>query len=67
MCFIGKGVIENVARGMLHSRVISKGYVSLKITQLYKDDYPLLDPLNEDNPSSTTIGKAKNTVCRLAN
>lgn len=40
------GLIENVAGGMLHSRVISKGYVSLKITQSYKDDYPLLDPFN---------------------
>jgi len=32
MTFIGKGVIKNVAGGMLHSRVISKGYNSLIIT-----------------------------------
>ena len=39
--------------------VISKGYVSLTITELYKDDYPLLDPLNGDDPPITTIGNAK--------
>ena len=33
MCFIGKGVIKNVANVMLHSNVISKGYVSLAITE----------------------------------
>ena len=57
--FIGKGIIKNVADGMLHSVVISKGYVFLTITELYKVNYPLLDNLNEDDPPITTIGNAK--------
>ena len=57
--FIGKGVIKNVAGGMLHLRVISKGYVSLTITESCKDNYPLLDPLSEDNPPITIIGNTK--------
>ena len=56
-----KGVIQIVAGGMLHSKVIRKGYVSLTITESYKDDYPLLDFLNEGDPPKTTIGKGKKT------
>jgi hypothetical protein len=47
--FIGKGVIKNVAGGMLDSRMISKFYVSLTITESYKDDHPLLESLNGDD------------------
>ena len=47
-CFIGKNVIKIVVGGMLHSRVINKGYVSLTITKSYND-----------NPPITTIGTAK--------
>ena len=56
---IGKGVIKNVAGGILHSRVISKGYISLKITESYKDDYPLFDPVNEDDPQSLQLATQK--------
>ena len=54
-----KGVIQIVAGWMLHSKVISKGYISLTITKSCKDDYPLLDFLNEGDPPKTTIGKGK--------
>src|SRR5450631_4068408 len=57
--FIGKGIIQNVAGGMLHSKVIGKLYVSLTITESYQDDYLLLEPLTGDDPQVTTIGQAK--------
>ena len=57
--FIRKGVIQNVAGGMLHSKVIGKLYVSLTITESYQDDYPLLEPLTGDNPPVITTGQAK--------
>ena len=57
--FIGNGVIQNAAGGMLHSKVIGKFYVSLTITESYPDDYPLLKPLTGDDPPVTTIGQAK--------
>ena len=56
---IAKGVIQNVAGGMLHGKLIGKMYVSLTITESYEDDYPLLEPLNGDDPPVTTIGQAK--------
>ena len=57
--FIGKGVIHNVAGGILHSKVIGKLYVSLTIPESYQDDYPLLESLTGDDPPVTTIGQAK--------
>ena len=39
--------------------IISKGYVSLATTELYKDNYHLLDSLNGVNPPITTFGNAK--------
>ena len=57
--FIGKGVIQNVAGGMLHGKVIGKSYVSLTITESYEDDYPLLEPLSGEDPPVTTIGQGK--------
>ena len=57
--FIGIGVIHNVADGMLHGKVIGKHYVSLTITESYKDNYPLLKPLTGDDPPLTTISQAK--------
>jgi hypothetical protein len=56
---IGKGVVQNVAGGMLHGKVIGNGYVSLAVTESLEDDYPLLEPLTGDDPPVTTIGKAK--------
>jgi hypothetical protein len=56
---IRKGVIHNVAGGMLHRKMIGKFYVSLKITESYQNDYPLLEPLNGDDLPITTIGQAK--------
>ena len=57
--YVGKGVIQHVAGGMLHGKVIGNGYVSLAITESLEDDYPLLEPLSGDDPPVTTIGKAK--------
>ena len=58
--FIGNGVIQNVASGMLHGKVmIGKHYISLAIAESYQDDYPLLEPLTGDNPQVTTIGQTK--------
>ena len=57
--FIGKGVNHNIASGMLHGKVIGNGYVSLAITESLEDDYSLLEPLTEDDPPVTTIGKTK--------
>ena len=56
---IGKGVIQNVVDGMLHGKMIGKLYVSLTIRESYQDDYPLLEPLNGDDPPVITIGQAK--------
>ena len=56
---IAKDVIQNVAGGTLHGKVIGKQYVSLTITESYEDDYPLLEPLDGDDPPVETIGQAK--------
>ena len=57
--FIGTGVIQNVASGMLHSKVIGKLCILLTITESYQDDYPLLEPLTVEDPLVTTIGQTK--------
>ena len=57
--FVRKGVIQNVAGGMLHGKVIGKLYVSLTITESYQDDYPLLESLTGDDPPITTTHHAK--------
>ena len=57
--FIEKGVIQNVAGGMLHSKVIGKLYILLTITESYQDDYPLLEPFIGNDPPVTTIDQAK--------
>ena len=62
MTFIGKGIIKNVASGMLHSRVTSKFYISLTITESYKDDYPLLEPVNGDDLQSLQLTTQKARV-----
>ena len=61
------GLIENVAGGMLHSRVIRATFL-LKSLSHIKTTIRYLIPLIEDNPPSTTTGKAKKKiVLRLAN
>jgi hypothetical protein len=57
--FVGKGVIQNVAGGMLHGNMIGMNHVSLTITESYQDDYPLLEPLTGDDPPVTTIGQQR--------
>ena len=57
--FIGKGIVMNLAGGMLHNKVIDEGYVSLTFTKTYKDEYPLYFPQSEDGSPITTIGNAK--------
>ena len=57
--FIGKGIIKNLAGGMLHNKVIGVGYISFTFTETYKDDYSLCFFLNEDDPPITTIGNTK--------
>ena len=47
MYFIGKGVIQNVAGGMLHSRMINKGYDLLQSLSCIKMTIPYLIPLME--------------------
>ena len=59
MTFIGKGIMQNLAREMWHNKVIGSGYISLTFTESYKDDYPLRFSLIEDDPPITTIGKTK--------
>lgn len=57
--FIGNGVIQNVAGGMLHGVVIGKHYVLLTITESYQDDYLLIEPLTGDDLPVNTIGQTK--------
>jgi hypothetical protein len=57
--FIGKGVIQNVAGGILHGKVIGTNYISLAITESYEDDYPILEPLTGDDPLITLIGQTR--------
>lgn len=56
---IGKGVVQNVASEMLHSRVINQAYVSLTITKSYQNNYYLFS-LHKIDPPITAIGMAPN-------
>lgn len=56
--FIGKGIIHNLEGGRCHNKTIGEGYISLTFTETYRNDYPLIFPLNDDDPPITTIGKA---------
>ena len=38
--FIGNDIVNNLTGGMLHNKVIGGSYISLTITETYKDDYP---------------------------
>ena len=50
--------MHNLEDGRCHNKMIGEGYISLTLTETYKDDYPLCISLIDDDPPITTIGAA---------